>query len=90
MGYDLNIFLPSIFDSVPESDIIIFGHTHRPVNLWYDEKQLLFNPGSCCMVQGQNKYPTIGVLYLRKGCRPEGVLVELLGEKLKNRHWIKE
>ena len=88
-GYDLNIFLPSIFDSIPESDVIVFGHTHRPVNLWYDQHRLLFNPGSSSMVEEKHEFPSIGILRLEKGRQPQGEVIALLGEKLKNRHWTK-
>jgi predicted phosphodiesterase len=89
-GYDLANFLPAIRDSIPETEIIVFGHTHRPVNMWYDQNQLLFNPGSSCIAQEPYDFPSLGIIYLEMGKQPEGKIVALEGEKLVNRHWEKQ
>jgi putative phosphoesterase len=89
-GYHLNIFLPTILDSVPPSDVIVFGHTHKPVNIWYNGQHLLFNPGSCSSVLERSQYPTVGILKLEKDKKAEGEIVELKGERLKNRQWVNE
>lgn len=44
-GYRLELFRSRLLETFPEADVIVFGHTHRPLNLWTDGK-LLFNPGS--------------------------------------------
>ena len=89
-GYKLNIFLPVILHSAPGADVIIFGHTHRPINVWYNQYQLLFNPGSCSSVLVRFQSPSIGILKLEKNKKAVGEILELKGELLKNRRWVNE
>lgn len=88
-GYRLEIFLPDILKSVPESDVVVFGHLHRPVALWYNEDTFLFNPGSSSQVSSPARYPSYGILRLEKGKKVEGDIIELNGYKIRNRRWIK-
>ncbi len=44
-GYQLERYLPKIFNAAPEARVYIFGHTHFPENFWREGK-LFFNPGS--------------------------------------------
>lgn len=44
-------------------DVIVFGHTHRPINQWFDDV-LLFNPGSACCPKPRNSKPSVGLLFI--------------------------
>ena len=44
-GYHQERFQNRLLAAFPAARVIVFGHTHRPLNLWVGE-QLLFNPGS--------------------------------------------
>jgi putative phosphoesterase len=88
-GYHINIFLPTILGSIPETEVVVFGHTHRPMNVWYNTKQLLFNPGTCSSIVKPYPFPTIGILRLERGKQTNGEIIALKGERLRNRHWIK-
>jgi putative phosphoesterase len=44
-------------------DVIVFGHTHRPINRWFDDV-LLFNPGSACCPKPRKSNPSVGLLYI--------------------------
>ena len=58
-----------------EADIVIYGHTHVPMNEYYGEK-LLINPGSPARPRGGSK-PSFAVLTLVKGQKPSVEFVEL-------------
>lgn len=45
----------------PQSDVITFGHSHRPYQAWH-HSTLLFNPGAVCSTRG--RIPSVGKLYL--------------------------
>jgi putative phosphoesterase len=86
-GYQLKIFIKTITEPVPDADIVIFGHTHRPVNFWYNNQQLLFNPGSCSLVPYSAKHPSIGLIELKKGEQAKGEIVVLKEARLHFRRW---
>lgn len=56
------------------ADVVLFGHTHRPV---YDDRGrvMLFNPGSISMPRGGTP-PTFGILTIEENGRMEGAIME--------------
>ena len=50
----------------PDAAVVVFGHSHAPVNACGIDGQLLFNPGSATERRMQPHH-TIGVLDVRKG-----------------------
>lgn len=66
-GYHLERYYKLLrrrFDGV---DVMVFGHSHRPVNEWVDGV-LMFNPGSLGPTYYRPYYgPTVGKLYLEAG-----------------------
>jgi uncharacterized protein len=61
----------------PEAEIIIFGHTHRPLLTLVDVVVTVMNPGGA----GHRRFslaPTVGILELEPGIPPRGRLVPLL------------
>jgi putative phosphoesterase len=75
-GYRLEMFLPRLLAEFPDVDVIVFGHTHRPLNQWVDGK-LVFNPGSPHFPDPDVPFPSVGLLYLQAGERPSGEIVPL-------------
>ena len=73
-GYDHDHIIPWLLNTFPETDAIVFGHGHIPLNRRMNG-QLLFNPGSPHVPKaGIN--PSVGLLYIQhKG--------EVLGEIIK-------
>jgi len=63
-GYNLERFKPRLLETFPGTDVIVFGHTHRPVIRWLHGK-LFFNPGSTCPSDKREIPPSVGILYLR-------------------------
>lgn len=61
----------------PDTDVVIFGHNHYPVNRWEDG-QLIFNPGSpTCPNRFLQQTPkTVGLLHI-DGNKVQGELVEI-------------
>jgi putative phosphoesterase len=76
-GYRLERFTPRLLDAFPEAQVIVFGHTHHPVNLWQDGK-LLFNPGSPHFPADIDITPSIGFLHIHTGGDVEGEIYNLL------------
>jgi hypothetical protein len=50
----------------PEARVVVFGHSHEPVDAEGDGGQRLFNPGSAVQRRRQPRR-TVGVLVLRDG-----------------------
>jgi putative phosphoesterase len=50
----------------PEADVVVFGHSHAPVNEQGEGGQLLFNPGSPTQRRAQPR-PTFGELRIADG-----------------------
>ena len=60
----------------PSADVIVFGHTHIPLNQWVNG-QLLFNPGSPHFPESRKLFPSVGLLHFRGGKRVEGKIIKL-------------
>jgi len=61
----------------PEAQIIVFGHTHRPLLTIVDEVVTVMNPGGA----GHRRFglpPSVGILELEPGIPPRGRLLPLL------------
>jgi putative phosphoesterase len=50
----------------PKADLVVFGHSHVPVNEMGEQEQLLFNPGSPTQRRAQ-PHRTFGRLRLDRG-----------------------
>jgi putative phosphoesterase len=61
----------------PEAQVIIYGHTHRPLLTLVDVVVTVMNPGSA----GPRRFklpPSVGILELEAGIPPRGRLLPLL------------
>jgi putative phosphoesterase len=61
----------------PTAEIIVFGHTHRPLLTLVDTVVTVMNPGGA----GRRRFnlpPSVGILELEPGIPPRGRLVPLL------------
>jgi len=61
----------------PTAEIIVFGHTHRPLLTLVDTVVTVMNPGGA----GHRRFnlpPSVGILELEAGIPPRGRLVPLL------------
>jgi putative phosphoesterase len=65
-GYNLGRFKPRLLDTFPTAQVIVFGHTHQPLNRWIHGK-LFFNPGSACNTDKHDLIPSLGVLTIQPG-----------------------
>ncbi|HEX2450048.1 MAG TPA: metallophosphoesterase family protein [Gemmatimonadales bacterium] len=62
----------------PDAEILIFGHTHRPLLMLVDEVVTVMNPGGA----GRRRFdlvPSVGIMELEPGIPPRARLVPLLG-----------
>jgi putative phosphoesterase len=60
----------------PDAEIIVFGHTHRPILTLVDTVVTVMNPGGA----GARRFslpPSVGILELEPGIPPRGRLVPL-------------
>ena len=55
-----------LYETFPDSDVVVFGHSHIPWNERGEDGQLLFNPGSPTE-RRQQPHRTVGVLELADG-----------------------
>jgi len=61
----------------PDAEILVFGHTHRPILTLVDLVVTVMNPGGA----GARRFdlpPSVGILELEPGIPPRGRLVPLL------------
>lgn len=61
----------------PDAEILVFGHTHRPLLTLVDVVVTVMNPGGA----GSRRFdlpPSVGILELEAGIPPRGRLVPLL------------
>jgi putative phosphoesterase len=65
-GYHHEHLLPRLLERFPQTQVIVFGHGHVPLNEWVDGK-LLFNPGSPHFPSEKNLAPSLGFLHLSGG-----------------------
>ena len=62
----------------PEADVIVYGHTHRPLLELVDKTVTIMNPGSA----GPRRFdvlPSVGIMELEVGLPPRARLVPLTG-----------
>lgn len=63
----------------PDAEILVYGHTHRPLLTIVDVVVTVMNPGGA----GSPRFglpPSVGILELEAGIPPRGRLIPLLGE----------
>jgi putative phosphoesterase len=67
-----------LHEAFPEAEIILFGHTHKPLLELVDRTITVMNPGSA----GPRRFElpvTVGILELEPGIPPRGRIVALSG-----------
>lgn len=65
-----------LHEAYPQAEVIIFGHTHRPLLTTVDLVVTAMNPGGA----GHRRFnlrPSVGILELEAGIPPRGRIVEL-------------
>ena len=65
-----------LHDAFPQAEIIVFGHTHKPVLTLVDVVVTVMNPGGA----GAPRFglrPSVGILELEPGIPPRGRIVKL-------------
>jgi len=60
----------------PDAEIIIYGHTHRPLVELVDRTVTVMNPGSAGAARFQLK-PSVGIMELEPGIPPRARLISL-------------
>lgn len=60
----------------PDAEILVYGHTHRPVLELVDKTVTVMNPGSAWQAQ-RDRLPSVGILELEPGLPPRARLVSL-------------
>ena len=65
-----------LYEAYPEAEVIIFGHTHKPLLVTLDVVVTVMNPGGA----GQRRFklpPTVGIMELEAGLPPRARLIPL-------------
>lgn len=63
VGLREGVYRTRALQSLTGNRVVIFGHTHLPVNQWVNG-HLLFNPGSTCCPHLRSAQPSAGLLYI--------------------------
>jgi hypothetical protein len=74
-GYHSERFIHPMLAQFPEADVIVFGHTHRPINQRFGNR-LLFNPGSP-HVPEDDYAPSVGIIRVDTGGLVEAEIIWL-------------
>lgn len=69
----------NLLAAYPESEVIIYGHTHRPLLTTIDLVVTVMNPGGAG-ARRFNLPPSVGIMELEAGIPPRARLVPLLPE----------
>lgn len=66
-----------LHEAFPDAEIIVYGHTHRPVLELVDKTVTVMNPGSAGNPR-QGEAPSVGIMELEPGIPPRARLVPLI------------
>ena len=66
----------TLHDACPHADIIVFGHSHKPLLELVDKTVTVMNPGGAGAPRFSLK-PSVGILELEPGIPPRGRIVSL-------------
>jgi predicted phosphodiesterase len=66
IGYRFERYYRHLSADYPNSDVIIFGHTHYQTATWVNG-QLFFNPGAAYPCQHNHNQPQFGILSITPG-----------------------
>lgn len=61
-----DVFARRVVTTMPDADVIVFGHNHEPMVKYIDGK-LVVNPGSACCQVLKDKPPSIALLHITDG-----------------------
>lgn len=79
-GHQLGSPTPdNLHDAYPDAEVIIYGHTHRPLLVTVDVIVTVMNPGGAG-ARRFNLPPSVGIMELEAGIPPRARLVPLLPE----------
>ena len=65
-----------LHDAFPRAEIIVYGHTHKPLLELMDRTVTVMNPGGAGQARFKLK-PSVGIMELEAGIPPRGRLVAL-------------
>ncbi len=68
--------LAKLHDAFPRAEIIVYGHTHKPLLELMDRTVTVMNPGGAGQARFKLK-PSVGIMELEAGIPPRGRLVAL-------------
>lgn len=85
-GYRFERYRRLMNRTVQGAKVIVFGHTHQPVNRWIDST-LYFNPGSACHGMPVAENPSVGILRFYQDGNVSGEVISMHGYRLVARKW---
>ena len=65
-------------DTFPHADVIVYGHTHRPLITDFDDYSVALNPGSAGSARADER-PTVAIMETEPGIPPRARIVPLSG-----------
>ncbi len=89
VGYRFARYKRLLLHSMPGHDVMIFGHTHRAVNL-AEDGILFFNPGSAAVTPGSLPAPSFGMLTLDGLGGVTGEIISMRRIPVQAGNWVME
>lgn len=86
-GYDFQRYQRLLTRHLLDEEVIIFGHTHRPVTQRANGR-LYFNPGSASISVHHQPYPSFGIVQISAQKELSAKIISLTGAKLYRRRWV--
>lgn len=87
VGYRFPRYKRLLLRTTPGNDVMIFGHTHHPVNLMEDGV-LFFNPGSATRTPSTFPPPSFGLLHLDGQGGVRGEIIEMRRLPIATGNWV--
>ncbi len=69
-------YLRRALGSFPGARVVVFGHTHYPLNRWIDGR-LYFNPGSAAYPAWRVKTPSLGIIKIGPDKKVESTILHI-------------
>lgn len=86
-GYSFARYQKRLAGAFPDSQVIIYGHTHHAEMVW-EGGQLFFNPGSVSHGDYLDREPKFGLLKIHKDGRISAQVIPLTGARIEAKEWV--
>jgi putative phosphoesterase len=87
-GYRFARYQQRLVRVFPDSQVIVFGHTHHAENRWVDGR-LFFNPGSVSNGDYLDPGTKFGILKVYRNGKIDSEILPLTGARIRAKRWVR-